>query len=63
MDTGKAENLKAIAAIITTVAETGEAPEGILYAALMGSMTLDTFQGLMAGLRRAGMAAPAGGVL
>ena len=49
-----------LAAIITTVAEVGEAPEGIMYAALMGAYNLDDFTALLSICKRAGLLADAG---
>lgn len=44
-----------LAAIITTVAETETAPEGIMYAALMGHYSLEEFTDLITLLKRAGI--------
>ena len=44
-----------VAAILTTVAETETAPEGIMYAALMGSYSLEEFNDLLGILAKSGL--------
>lgn len=42
-------------AVLSTVNETKEAPEGVLYAGLMGMMDLDGFQRIIGGLVETGL--------
>lgn len=45
----------ALAALLTTLADTGEAPEGTLYAAMMSKYSLDQFNSLVGMLKQAGL--------
>lgn len=45
----------ALSALITTLADTGEAPEGTLYAAMMSRYSLDQFNSLLGILKQAGL--------
>lgn len=44
-----------LCAILETVAECGETPEGPMYAALMGKVDLDQFHGLLSLCDRSGL--------
>lgn len=47
----------ALCSIISTLADTGPAPQGVMYAAMMSQYTLAEFQNYMSILRSAGLIA------
>ena len=48
-------NLELAAVILTTLGETGESPEGIMYAGLMGVTDIDTFKAVTFALVSSGL--------
>lgn len=53
METSKKMVIASI--ILSTVNEAGETPEGVLYAGLMGKVSLDVFNGIIHGLVETGL--------
>lgn len=55
--------LNVIVAVTETIRECGEAPEGTLYAALMGRMDLQTFEKIVAVIVNTGLVEKRGNLL